>query len=317
MSNLKDWQVEALRLKNLGFSGRKIALALDKPKSTVSDFFKRVHDKDINITVKHKITDNKPKILLYDIETAPIVGYVWGRFKQFLQQPNIIQESFMLTFAYKWLGDDTVRYECVTVDECFNQDDSRITELLHKLISEADIVIAHNLKGFDHKIANTRFLKNGLTPPAYSRKVDTLEIAKKNFRFPSNKLNDIGVFLELGEKMQHEGLEMWVKFLNGDEEARETMCQYNVQDVFLLEDIYLALRAWDSKAPNVAQYYPDTNTRCPCCGSTDLTLVDKKVPTAVNLFKQYKCNGCGKHSRSRKSVFTREKTASILANCMD
>ena len=45
----------------------------------------------------------KPKILLFDIETMANEGYVWGIWEQ-----NVIaikRPWYMLSFAYKWLGD--------------------------------------------------------------------------------------------------------------------------------------------------------------------------------------------------------------------
>ena len=47
------------------------------------------------------------RTLLWDIETSPNLGYVWGKWQQ-----NVIsfdQEWHMLTIAWKWLGDDKVQ----------------------------------------------------------------------------------------------------------------------------------------------------------------------------------------------------------------
>lgn len=311
MDILLIWQAEALNLAATDLSWRKIAKKLDMPKSTVSDFLRNYFKQNKDDT------HSMPKVLIYDIETAPEAAFVFGRFKQFVNQDAVIRPSMMLTFAYKWLGDATVSYECVTIDECTKCDDSRITKILRDLVNQADICIAHNLKGFDHKVANTRMLVNGLKPPSSVRKVDTLEIAKKNFRFPSNKLDCIAHELGIGRKTSHSGIKMWADFIAGDEEARDTMVEYNIQDVFLLEEVYLKLRAWDSRSPNFAQYVNDTQRRCPCCASNNLKTLDKPVPTAVNLFTQYVCLDCGKHSRGRTPIISKAKRDSINANILD
>ena len=51
--------------------------------------------------------EKNKKILLFDIETFANTGYTWGLYEQ-----NVIQfkrEGYMLSFAYKWLGDKKIR----------------------------------------------------------------------------------------------------------------------------------------------------------------------------------------------------------------
>ncbi len=48
----------------------------------------------------------KTKILVFDIETSPSLGYVWGKYKQYVIEFE--QEWNMLCFAYKWLGEKKI-----------------------------------------------------------------------------------------------------------------------------------------------------------------------------------------------------------------
>lgn len=62
---MSNWKEKAVELSKLGVSWRKIAQQLDKPKSSVSDYLRKVF-KDVE--VKEAEVSKGPRILLYDIE---------------------------------------------------------------------------------------------------------------------------------------------------------------------------------------------------------------------------------------------------------
>ena len=66
------------------------------------------------------------------------------------------------------------------------------------MFDEADVVIAHNGDKFDMRKANARF--GHYEPPMPVQQVDTLKVARKYFKFESNKLGDLGEHLGLGNK---------------------------------------------------------------------------------------------------------------------
>ena len=49
------------------------------------------------------ITNGSPKILLFDIETAPALAWVWAQFDTSVIATE--QDWYMLCFAYKWLDE--------------------------------------------------------------------------------------------------------------------------------------------------------------------------------------------------------------------
>ena len=54
-----------------------------------------------------------PKIALFDIETAPSLGYFWGK----LWETDIVgvkEPWYMLCFSYKWLGNGKSAYSLIT-----------------------------------------------------------------------------------------------------------------------------------------------------------------------------------------------------------
>ena len=204
------------------------------------DARKKLAETDMmNIEVKHNA-----KILLFDLETAPLKVYAWSKWQKGVSDDMIIQDWFILTWSAKWLFDDHVYTFKCTGREAVRGDDERITKALWAMFEQADILIAHNLKKFDRKKANTRFLKHGLGLPSPYQQIDTLDHARKQFAITSNRLDYIASrFLNIEGKMETEkGL--WWKAMEGDEDALSAMAAYCDQDVRVLEDVYMWLRPY-------------------------------------------------------------------------
>lgn len=145
-------------------------------------------------------------------------------------------------------------------------DDSLLVKELHDLFQEADILIAHNGDRFDIKESNKRFIFHGLKPPAPYKTIDTLKIAKRHFKFISNKLDDLGEFFQVGQKTKHPGFDMWLGCELGDPKSWALMKKYNRQDVILLEAVYHKLKPWHLTHPSVS----DLNHACQACGEVEI-----------------------------------------------
>lgn len=200
----------------------------------------------------------KSKILLYDLETAPSKGYYFDPWKE----NNIVKkidDGYILCWSAKWLGGKQI-----TKGLCDTKSERQLLSQLYDLISEADIVIAHNGDRFDIRKMNTQFIKYGFTPPDPYKSVDTLKVARRYFAFESNRLDALGEFLEVGRKAKHEGIDLWLGCMNGDEDCWKRMKKYNAQDVKLLEGVYLKLRPWIQNHPTPKDGLED----CPNCHST-------------------------------------------------
>ena len=167
------------------------------------------------------VKDSKqPKILIFDIETSPMLAYVWGRFKQFVSLDQTVSEWFIISWSAKWLNNPNVMCDVLTSEEASNEDDSRITRSMWYLFNEADIVLAHNGSRFDVPRLNSRFLLNGLMPPNPYRQIDTLQVARKEFGFSSNKLDALAGYLGIEHKSDT-NFNLWKRCLAGEQEALE------------------------------------------------------------------------------------------------
>lgn len=257
------------------------------------------------------------RILFLDIETAPILGNVWALWDQNVGLNQIDRDWFILSFGAKWLGDDRVIYhdQSKAADV---EDDTALLGLLWKLLDEADIVIAHNGKQFDVKKINARLILAGLKPPSPYKVVDTLLIAKAQFKFTSNKLEYLADKLNKKyKKLPHSkfpGFALWKAVLRGDKAAWAEMRTYNEHDVLSLEELYLTLRPWDRRHPNVDVYDTDhEGSACPVCGGTHLQKRGFYF-TNSGQYQRYVCmaHDCGAWSRSRYTVNTKAKRKATL-----
>ncbi len=252
------------------------------------------------------------KILSFDIETAPLKGYFWRIWKENIGVNQIIDEWYILTWAAKWLDSDEVIYDSLHLHGDL-YDDTPILHSLHSLLDEADVVVAHNGNKFDVPKINTRFLKAGLAPPSPYKQIDTFQVAKRNFAFTSNRLDSLAKYLEIGGKIDTGGFELWSRCMNGDVKAFEEMSEYNIQDVRLLEEVYLRLRPWIKNHPNTGAYLDEAKPVCPKCGSTHLHNRGFAY-TQVGKYQRYQCQSCGGWSRGRFTVRDKEQAKGLITN---
>lgn len=233
------------------------------------------------------------KCLLFDIETAANLAYVWGKFEQ-----DVIRfqsEWYMLSWSAKWLNGEHIT-KCLAdyqYDPNDPHNDKELVTDLWKLFNEADVIIGHNGDKFDIKKANTRFIEHGLPPPAPYKTVDTLKVARKYFGFNSNKLDDLGRRLGVGRKIKHSGFDLWLGCIRGELASWKKMKSYNRQDVVLLERVYLKLRPWIENHPPTSE----DPAECPCGG-----LYKKRGSSLLKGGKRrqrFQCKKCGKWEKGK------------------
>jgi len=255
-------------------------------------------------------SDSKfPKILLLDIETTPLVVFSWGVYDQKIMPDAVIHDWFMLSWSGKWLFDHKAFSEVLKPEEVLNKDDKRIVEKVWKVLDEADIVITYNGVNFDMKRMNTRFLYHGLQPPTPYRNIDLYQTAKSTFGFTSNKLDFVNKFLNLRHKI-HTGFDLWVDCYNGKKEALKLIDKYNINDVVILEDLYVKLRPWIKNHPNISVYQEIDEPQCPNCGSMNLEEKNYQYTNSAK-YASYRCE-CGCICRGKSNQLTKDKKSVLL-----
>ena len=202
----------------------------------------------------------------------------------------------------------------MTPEELKDRNDSRLVEALYDVYEEADAVVMHNAKKFDHKVIQTRglFWTEQMLPVV--KVIDTLQIAKSKLRLPSNRLDSIGEYFGLGRKTKTEGIRLWAKVQEGDTVAMQSMVEYCKQDVNLLNDVYLRLRALGTSGTmfNASHYLEDNEVHCKVCASTNLVVTKKKYYTQKGAYEEVLCLDCGHSARTTENVMPKDKRNSLL-----
>ena len=243
------------------------------------------------------------KILLFDIESSPLTLYSWGLFNQNHSIDKIIDSSYVLCWAAKWLGDDKLMFDSVN-----QSSHKKMLKGLYKLLDEADAVVHFNGSRFDVPVVNKEFLLQGWAPPSSYQQIDLLRTARKQFKFPSNKLDYIAQALKLGGKTKHTGFQLWIDCMQGKQEAWDLMKEYNKNDVILLEKVYYKLLPWIKNHPNVGLY--NDTISCPHCGSESL---NKRgfYYTGTMKYQRHQCKSCGTWSRSKTGQGIKEGLSNV------
>lgn len=239
------------------------------------------------------------KILAWDIENTPLTTYSWTLWPNHIPIQNIIKPQEIMSFSARWVGESarkTVFYST------FHDGKETMLKRLWELLDEADALLSWNGAGFDTKHANREFIENGLTPPSPATEIDLMRVAKRKFKFPSNKLDYVAQALGVGHKTKHEGFQLWLDCMANDPKAWATMKKYNMQDVDLLIDLYEKFKPWipASLHPNSA-LVDGKVFACPRCSSTDLESRGF-YRTQAGTFRRYRCNGCGHWPRDSRRV---------------
>lgn len=188
----------------------------------------------------HSCQEADIRTLVIDIETFPNTAHVWRLWGEQNVGLAQLQESASLAcWAAKWVGDRKIHFASVHADGRF-----AMLEQAYDLIQEADAIVHYNGRRFDMPYLRTEFVRQGWTRTSGYYDIDLCSVVKREFSFPSNKLQHVAGEL-LGEgKESTGGHQLWVDCMAGDEKAWARMRRYNIGDVKLTERLYDRLRPW-------------------------------------------------------------------------
>jgi len=184
---------------------------------------------------------NRPKrVLFFDIETSPNVVFSWRIGNKInLSHSNIINERAIICVCWKWQGSDKI-YSL----EWNKGDDKQLLKDFAKVINSADIVIGQNSDAYDIKWLRTRALYHGVDFKVKLNSLDTLKMARAGFNFNCNKLDYMGQYLGVGQKIETT-YDLWKAIvLDNDKAAMRSMVKYCGEDVALLERVYDKLQGY-------------------------------------------------------------------------
>lgn len=233
-----------------------------------------------------------PAILFLDIETSPNLAYVWSLKDNYVSHQGVVVPQEMLCFSAKWLGQKEVMFYST-----FHHGKEEMVRKAWELLDAADIVVHYYGKRHDIPHINKEILFQGLTPPSPYKQVDLCLAIRRQFNFPSNKLDYVTKALGIPGKRKSIGYEGWIACLNGDPDAWEQMRIYNENDTDILEALYLKVLPWIPGHPNLSVL--SEGKTCPSCGSPRLQKRGYAKTNAAS-YRRYQCQACGRWSRGTK-----------------
>lgn len=225
---------------------------------------------------------------------------IWDLKTDYIRPNRVVKDWSILCYSAKWLFEPEILGEVVKPQEAFNRTEISILGGIWKLLDQADIVVTQNGLNFDIKRLNTKFIKSGFPPPSPYQIVDTLKVAREQFAFYSNSLDELGkTLLGIGGKIKMTE-EDWDKCTEGDRDALDKMLTYCKRDVApLLEDLYLTFLPWIKGHPNLNIYTNHDKDVCPKCESSDLKW-GLEYPTPQGLWEGFRCETCGATGRGTR-----------------
>ncbi len=253
------------------------------------------------------MTQTKPRILYFDIETSPCIAYIWGLGKQFVGIKQIKKERKIISIGYLWEGDKKVKILKFDLKKhkinAFDDDaDKKMLQEFVKIYNSADLVVAHNGRRFDRARIRARLVKYGLPDLDMSIPFDDSYRMTKEIDFTSHKLDHLGRYLKTGQKDDID-YSIWIKVMEGSQRALNEMCNYMKTDVIRLRAAYRKLKPYAKSKLNLSAFYNDEN-KCPNCGSYN---IGKNAIRYTNSgqYQAYLCKDCGKRFQDGHNLLGR------------
>lgn len=202
------------------------------------------------------VDKNLPKVLYVDVETKPLLCYTWGIWEQNIPLNMVVEHGSIMSWSAKWARESKIHYKDMRGREKSLSNDKELMKPLWKLLDEADIVIWQNGDRFDYGKINDRFIEHGLGAPSQYKTIDTTKIARRYFKFTSNKLEHLtDRFCKKYKKQKHDdfpGFSLWDQCMKGNLKAWKSMQKYNEFDVLSLEELFLVLAKYVKNNKSVA-----------------------------------------------------------------
>lgn len=233
--------------------------------------------------------------LFYDIEVSPNKGSFWQPgYKLNIDYRAIREERAVICIGYMWEWDSNATV--ISWDR--NQCDKKILKEFSRVIRGADECVGHNIDRFDLPWIRTRAMFHRIDPIPPAKTADTLQWARKYFKFNSNRLDYLARFLGIGCKIRTEN-DLWDAVCwDDDRAALGRMEKYCAHDVELTPQVYKILAEYGCPPKtHVGVLNGGEKWSCPKCGSYKVGPFQRCVTAAGSEQMKMQCKKCGGYYR--------------------
>lgn len=230
-----------------------------------------------------------PKIIVWDIETTDFKA----------------DRGELLCIGYQILGQKKVY--CPRIydfeDEWFNQKDGlldrQLLEHIVPILSDADMWVTHNGKGFDLKFVNTRLMIQGMPPLPPIPHTDTYHnILKNQTALRSRKLGYVAETMGFTQQKGKLTWNWWKQAMRGYQPAIKMIADYCQQDIRTTVELYEKFRPLHPGHPNLSLVFNPGQHSCPRCMSTRMEKRGRRTARRTGTNQRYQCKDCGGWSQT-------------------
>lgn len=234
--------------------------------------------------------------LLIDIETSPNLCWSFSLRNAFISWDSIVEPSRTLCFAAKWLEEGPTYFYAE-----WKQGRREMLLQLRELLHKADVVIHFNGQKFDERRINGELWQEGLMPHSPFQRIDLWKVISRRFDLPSSKLAYVLKAVNLPNKIDSGGIQLWIRVMAGEAWAQEKFERYNIQDVDAMVPLYYTLLPWIDDHPNLNNFTESDELCCTNCGGVNLGK-EGFARTKQSTFQRYRCKDCGTWMQDTRSI---------------
>lgn len=252
-----------------------------------------------------------PKILVADIERVP--GVFRGRYRNLdvsgefwslsdykhlfgrIKADDVVSYPRTICAAWRVIGGKKIEFAA----EWESGGAAGLHRRLFDAVDGADVLVGHNVAGFDIKHLRTGWIEHDLGEPSPFKLVDTLSVARQKLGAESKTLDALTKRFGIPSKTDHYSIAMAKAAVAGDKKAQRKIRDYNRGDIEASEALFLKLQHL-ANLPHASLYGGSDEDACRC-GSTDLRK-EGFAYTALGRYQQYACKSCGRWLRGKKAL---------------
>ena len=248
------------------------------------------------------------RILILDVERLPGISrqYWWDRGdlkRRFIQHGTVEREPRVTIVCAKWYDSPDV----IQLAEWDKGGRQRFLRRVHKLMSEADIIVGHNVSNADLPwlLGDFRFPRIGCSAkfeplpdlPPY-KVVDTLKHLRSTYKsgLPFKALDSVLKILGHSGKTDRYDASAMERAVAGSVEDRERLIAYCSGDVLATQWLYDRERPMMKHHPALFVDGKDRLAVCNRCGC-DTEWIPRRYIANLLSYTMRRCTGCGAHSR--------------------
>ncbi len=241
------------------------------------------------------------RILILDVERLDgiTVQHWWDRGdlkNRYVHYESVVRQPRTTVVCAKWYDEPDV----ARLAEWDKGGRKQFLKKVHRLMSQADIIVGHNVDNADIPwLKGDMHIEGGLPPLPPFKTVDTLKVLRREFKSgaPFKGLDAFCQIVGIDAKTdEYDRMAMERAVTEKSVEDRERLVEYCAGDVIATQGLYDYLRPHIPNHPVLFIDGQDKYTLCNRCGS-ETEMIPRRYVANLMSYSMRRCLSCGGHSR--------------------